>query len=66
MLQAGPFVRKKMKEEVEILDGEMQSRYDKIHEDDGLCHTLVALFDAMAEIRMKAEYGDYLAYTCAA
>lgn len=23
-------------------------------------------FDAMAEIRMKAEYGDYLAYTCAA
>ena len=66
MLHAGPFVRKKMKEEVEILDAEMQSRYDKIHGDDALCHTLVELFDAMAEIRMKADYGDYLAYTCAA
>lgn len=44
----------------------MQSRYDKIHGHDGLCHALVELFDAMAEIRMKADYGDYLAYTCAA
>ena len=44
----------------------MQSRYDKVHGDDGLCHALVELFNAMAEIRMKAEYGDDLAYTCAA
>ena len=66
MLHAGPFIRKKMTKEVEILDGEMQSRYDKIHGHDGLCHVLVELFDAMVEIRMKADYGDYLAYTCAA
>lgn len=39
-----------------------QSRYDKIHGDDGLCCALVKLFHAMAEIRMKVEYGDYLAY----
>lgn len=31
MLHAGPLIRKKMTKEVEILDGEMQSRYDKIH-----------------------------------
>ena len=66
MLHTGPFVRKQMTKEVDILDGEMQSRYDEIHGHDGLCHALVELFDAMVEIRMKAEYGDYLAYTCAA
>ena len=65
MLNAAPFLRKKMAKEIDILDGEMQSRYDKIHGDDGLCYALVELFHAMAEIRMKAEYGDYLAYACA-
>ena len=65
MLNAAPFLRKKMAKEIDILDGEMQSRYDKIHSDDGLCSALVELFNAMAEIRMKAEYGDYLAYACA-
>ena len=66
MLNAAPFMKKRMVKEVEILDDEMQSRYDKIHGDQGLCGTLVELFNAMAELRMKAEYGDYLAYTCTA
>ena len=44
----------------------MQSRYDKIHGNDGLCTTLMELFNAMAELRLKAEYGDYLAHMCSA
>lgn len=65
MLHATPFT-KKMVKEVEILDDETQSRYDKIHGHGGLCNTLVELFNAMAEIRMKADYGDYLADPCSA
>ena len=64
-MNAAPFLRRKMEKEIDILDGEMQSRYDKIHGDDGLCCALVELFHAMSEIRMKAEYGDYFAYACA-
>ena len=55
-----------MEKEIEILDDEMQSRYDKIHGQDGLCFALVEMFNVMAEVRLKAEYGDYLAYTCTA
>ena len=66
MLDASPFRRRKMAKEVEILDDEVQSRYDKIHGEDGLCFALVELFNVMAELRLKAEYGDYLAYTCTA
>ena len=44
---------------------EIPSRYDKIHGDQGLCCVLEQ-FNAMAEIRMKAEYRDYLVYTCSA
>ena len=66
MLKATLFLKKKIAKEVEILDDEMSSRYEKIHGNDGLCHTLVELFNAMAELRMMAEYGDYLAYTCSA
>ena len=63
MLEAAPFLRKKIEQEVQILDDEMSSRYEKIHGNNGLCHTLVEQFNAMAELRMMAEYGDYLAYT---
>ena len=66
MLHAAPFIRKKMAKEIHILDDEMQSRYDKLHGDEGLCCTLIELVNAMGEIRMKTEYGDYLAYTCSA
>ena len=55
-----------MAEEVKILDDEMQSRYDRLHGEDGLCCALIEGFHAMTEMRMKAEYGDYLAYTCSA
>ena len=55
MLKATPF-----------MDDEMSSRYEKIHGNAGLCHNLVELFNAMAELRMMAEYGDYLAYNCSA
>ena len=66
MLSASPFKRKKMLKEIEVLDGEMQSRYEKIHREDGLCSALIDTFYVMAELRLKAEYGDYLAYTCSA
>ena len=59
-------MKKNIAKEVEILDDEMSSRYEKIHGNDGLCHTLVELFNAMAELRMMAKYGDYLIYTCSA
>ena len=80
MLDASLFRRKKKADEIESLDDEMQSRYGKIHEydgidnelqfryektgKDGLCTVLLELFNAMAELRLKAEYGDYLAYAC--
>lgn len=44
-----------MKKEVEILDAEMESRYDEIHGDDGLCFALVETFNVMVELRLKAE-----------
>ncbi|KAL9063218.1 MAG: hypothetical protein Q9161_009583 [Pseudevernia consocians] len=66
LLQASPFARKNLTQEVEILDNEMQSRYDKIHGNDGLCTALMELFNAMAELRLRVEYGDYLAHTCSA
>ena len=49
--------------EIEIFDTEMQSRYDNIHGDDGLCFALVEVFNVMVEARLKFEYGDYLAHT---
>ena len=55
-----------MKEAVEILDTEIQSRYDRVHDADGLCSALVEFFNMMVEVRLKVEYGDYLAYTCTA
>ena len=55
MLHAAPFTRKKMAKEIHVLDDEMQSRYDKIHGDEGLYCTLVESFNAMGEIRMKAK-----------
>ena len=55
-----------MVKEVEILDDEIQSRYDKIHGPNGLCTSLIEEFNAMAELRMMAEYRDYLAYACLA
>ena len=63
MLKATPFMKTKIAKQVEILDDEMSSRYEKLHGTNGLCHNLVELFNAMAELRMVVEYGDYLAYT---
>ena len=45
-------------------DDEMQSRYERIHSENGLCFALVEVFNTLAELRMKAEYGDYLPYAC--
>ena len=56
-------MRKKIAKEVVILDDEISSRYEKIHGANGLCHNLVELFNAMTELRMMVEYGDYLIYT---
>ena len=70
ILDAVPFRRKKMRREIEISDAEMRSRYDKRHGEDGVCFVLVdwfalvEIFNVMAELRLKAEYGDYLANTC--
>ena len=66
MLKASPFQRKKIEKELDILDDEMQSRYEKIYGEGGLCIALVEIFNTMAELRLKAEYGDYLAYNCSA
>ena len=66
MLDSSPFGRKKIAREVEVLYGDMNSRYEKIHGPNGLCVVVVDVSNAMAELRLKAEYGDYLAYTCSA
>ena len=60
MLEAAPFTRKKMEKEIEILDDGMGSRYEKIHGHESLCYTLVEQFNAMAELKVMAEYSDYL------
>ena len=49
-----------MEKEIEILDDGMSSRYEKIDGHESLCYTPVELFNAMAELRMMAEYSDYL------
>ncbi len=66
MLNVGGCSRKKMENEMGVLDGEMQSRWDKLHGDGGIVNVLVETFNAMAEIRMKVLYGDYLNYACKA
>ena len=47
----------------EILDKEIQSRYHKTHGENGLCFVLMEIFNAMAELRLKADYADILAYS---
>ena len=66
MLKETPFHKRKMAKKVEILDGEISSRCEEIQVTNGLCNSLVELFNAMAELRMMVEYGDYLAYPCTA
>lgn len=66
MLNVGGSSRKKMEKEMGILDGEMQSRWDRLHSEGGVVDVLVDSFNAMAELRMKAQYGDYLGYACEA
>ena len=50
--------------EYDGVDNELQFRCEKFHGNDGLCTVLLELFNAMAELRLKAEYGDCLAYAC--
>ena len=45
MFNASPFARKNITKEVEILDDEIQSRYDKIHGSNGLCTALIEVFN---------------------
>ena len=59
MLNVFPFTRKEMVKEVELLDDEMQSRYDKIHGEVGLFYTLVETSNATAKLRLEAEYNDH-------
>ncbi|KAL6713721.1 hypothetical protein ACLMJK_008213 [Lecanora helva] len=66
MLDASKLGRNNTEKEVQILDDEMHSRYEKTRGKDGLCSALVELFNAMVELRLQAEYGDYLACTCTA
>ena len=56
--------QERAKNELSILDGMMQSRYDMIHAPGGLLDILVKEFNAMAEIRLTLEYGDYLSLAC--
>lgn len=56
--------RKRTGDESGILDRELQSRWDKLHGEGGIVDALVETFNAMAEIRMKVQYGDYLNYAC--
>lgn len=57
--------RKEREEEVMKLNAGVCSRYDNILGPDGLLEALVTNFNAMAELRLNAEYGDYLASACA-
>lgn len=66
ILDAPLIRRKKMAKQMEIVDDEMHSRYDKIQRGDGLFFASVEIFNVMAELRLEAGYGDYLPYTCAA
>jgi hypothetical protein len=66
MLHVGGSSRKKMEKEMGILDGEMQSRWNRLHSEGGAVDVLVDTFNAMAELRMKVQYGDYLGYACKA
>ncbi|KAL6717285.1 hypothetical protein ACLMJK_005200 [Lecanora helva] len=61
LLRPGGRKRAKAAEEFEAIDGEIQSRYDLVHSDDGLIAKLVTSFNALAEVRLRIEYGDYLA-----
>lgn len=55
-----------MEKKMGILNRDMQSRWDRLHGEGGTVDALVETFNAMAEIRMKVQYGDYLNYACEA
>ena len=56
MLHATPFTKKKMAKKVEILANKKQSKNKKIYGNENSYSIIVKLFNAMTEVRMKAEY----------
>ena len=57
--------RTELLKELQIDDGMLRSRWEIAHGPDGLVATLIKSIQAMQEVRMLTEYGDYLAVACA-
>ena len=56
--------RMKMENDLVATDDMIQSRWPSLHSKEGFCTLIVNEFNALAELRMKVEYGDYLAMAC--
>lgn len=55
----------KLQADIAIDSGMLRSRFDETHGPEGLCETIIHASNAMLELRLKIEYGDYLAINCA-
>lgn len=55
----------KLQADITIDSNMLRSRFDETHGPGGLCETLVHASNAMLELRLKIDYGDYLAVNCA-
>ena len=53
--------RKKLQQEIRVLDGALGSRYELLHGEPGISQALMDTFHMLAEVRIKIEYGDYFA-----
>ncbi|KAI4155855.1 MAG: hypothetical protein L6R39_001170 [Caloplaca ligustica] len=56
--------KEELKAAISIDESMLESVHEKIHGQEGLCQKLVESVEAMAEVRMSAEYGDYLSWAC--
>ena len=54
-----------LQNDIRIDSGMLLSRFEETHGEGGLCDTLINSTKAMLELRLKIEYGDYLAVNCA-
>lgn len=64
LLHASTDRENELETELKIIDKMVQSRHELLHGHRGLCRMLVNEFNALSELRIRVEYGDYLAMAC--
>ncbi len=51
----------RLRHDIKLNEETINSRWDEVHGQDGLCAVLTESIGAMMELRLYTDYGDYLA-----